>query len=201
MAVAGQSQLIEVELRPRPASLTIATEDDAAIAIDGRAVATAPAHVLELPAGKHLLSVTHRGREPFGRELVLARGQALTVQAPLAKTGRRRVVPWLWGGAGVLAAGAIATGLVALDRDGQASDLRKEIGAGNRTPADADAYDRAVESRDHYVTATWALGGAAVAAGATGLLLYLFDRPSAESMHLVPVAGPGLGGAALSGRW
>jgi hypothetical protein len=93
--------------------VTVATEDDAAIAIDGRAVATAPARALELPAGKHLLAITHRGREPYGRELVVARGQAVTVSAPLVKTGRRRAVPWLFGGSALLAAGATTTAIVA----------------------------------------------------------------------------------------
>ncbi len=196
-AVAGQSQLIEVELRPRPASLSVATEDDAEIAIDGRGMATAPTRALELPAGKHLVTITHRGREPYGKELVLGRGEALTVKAPLEQTARRKAVPWLVGSSALLAAGAITTSIFALERDSKASDLRGQITAGDRPPSDADAYDRAVASRDHFVTATWILGGAAVATGATGALLYLFDRPSSEGLHVVPMAG----GAMISGHF
>ncbi len=196
-AVPGRSQLIEIELRPKPATIGVKTEPDAQISIDGRAVATAPTTPLEVAAGKHLLAITHRGREPYGRELMAMRGQTLTVTAPLVMASRRRAVPWVAAGAGVLAAGALTTMIVALERDSHAGDLRAQIAAGNRPPSDADAYDQTVASRDHFVTATWILGGAALAAGATSALLYLFDSPSTEGVHVVPLAG----GAAIAGRF
>ena len=58
---------------------------------------------------------------------------------------------------------------------------------GNAPPSDADVYDHEVTSRDHFVTATWILGGAAVAAGAAGAVLYFFDTPSAEGLHISPL--------------
>ena len=198
VAIAGQSQLIELELHAKPATVTVHTESDATIALDGRA---APGFTLEVPSGKHLLVVTHRGREPFGKELVLARGEALTVAAPLRETSRRRAVPWVLTGAGALAAGALTTGIVALVRDSHASDLRDQLAKGNQPASTADDYDHTVASRDHFVTATWILGGAAVAAGATGVLLYLFDQPTAESVHLSPVIGPTSGAAMLTGHF
>ncbi|MEO8549217.1 MAG: hypothetical protein ABI678_04570, partial [Kofleriaceae bacterium] len=198
LAITGQAQLIELELRPKPATVAVHTEDGAVVTLDGRA---APGFTLEVPAGKHLLTITHRGREPFGKELVLARGETLALTAPLRPTGRRRAVPWVLGGAGVLAAGAITTGVVALARDSHASDLRTSLGTGNQPARVADDYDHAVASRDHFATATWILGGAAVIAGATGALLYLFDEPSAESLRLAPVIGPTSGGAVLAGHF
>jgi hypothetical protein len=198
VAIAGQSQLIELELHAKPATVTVHTESEATVSMDGRA---APGFTLEVPSGKHLLVVTHRGREPFGKELVLGRGEALTVAAPLRETSRRRAVPWVLTGAGVLAAGAITTGIVALVRDGHASDLRDQLAMGNQPASTADDYDRTVNSRDHFVTATWILGGAAVAAGTTGLLLYLFDQPNAESVRLAPVIGPTSGAAMLTGHF
>jgi hypothetical protein len=198
VAIAGQSQLIELELHAKPATVTVHTEPDATIALDGRA---APGFTLEVPSGKHLLVITHRGREPFGKELVLARGEAVTVAAPLRETSRRRAVPWVWTGAGVLAAGAITTGIVALVRDSHAQDLRDQLAQGNQPATTADDYDRTVNSRDHFVTATWILGGAAVAAGATGALLYFFDQPSAESVRLAPVIGPTAAAAMLTGHF
>jgi hypothetical protein len=201
VAVAGQSQLIEVELEPKPATVAIATTSDASIAIDGRPLATAPAPALEVPAGKHLLAISLRGHEPYGRELVVTRGQALQISAPLARTGKRRAVPWFYGAAGVLAAGAIATTIVAIERDDHASDLRNQINAGNQPPSTADAYDAAVSSRDHFVDATWALGGAAVAAAAIGVGLYFFDEPSSDRLRVTPIATGNAAGAVLSGRF
>ena len=188
-AVEGQASLVEVTLSPKPAKVAVKTEADARIAIDGRTVATAPTAPLELAAGKHFLTIARRGREPFGKELVVARGEQVTLAAPLAKTSRRKAVPWILGGAGLLAAGAITTGIVAQVHDGRARDLRDALDRGNRPPGDASAYDREVASRDRYVTATWVLGGAAITAGAIGALLFVFDTPSPEGLQLSPTTG------------
>ena len=206
VAVAGQSQLIEVELEPKPATIAIKTTSDASIAIDGLAVATpSPANagrsVIDVPAGTHVLTISLRGHEPYGRELVVARGQTLAIDAPLARTAKRRAVPWLYGAAGVLAAGAIVTTVFAFERDNTASNLRDQITAGNQPPSTADAYDSAVSSRDHFVDATWALGGAAVAAAAIGVGLYFFDEPSSEHVRVTPIATTNAAGAVFSGRF
>jgi hypothetical protein len=116
------------------------------------------------------------------------------------KTGRRRTVPWVLGGAGLLAAGAITTGLVANHHDSQAAQLRDQIERGDRLPADAARYDAAVDSRNDYRTATWVLGGAAVTAGVVGTLLLLFDNPSPEGVQVTPVVGSGPG-VTLVGRF
>jgi hypothetical protein len=200
-AIAGQAQLLEVELRPRPARVVVTTEADARIAIDGRPVATAPTPALELTAGSHLLTILHRGREPFARELVVARGQAFALAAPLVPTARRRAVPYVLGGAGGLALGALTTGTLALVHDGRAGDLHAQIALGNRPPGDGDRYDREVAARDRNVTATWLLGGAAVTAGVVGVLALWLDTPSAEDARVTPAisvidhgAGAGVAG-------
>jgi hypothetical protein len=198
VAIAGQSQLIELELRAKPATVVVETADGSYISIDGRAAVGA---TLEVTAGKHLLTITHRGREPYGKELVVQRGETLALSVPLRETPRRKAVPYVLFGAGALAAGAIATSIVALVRDSHAQGLHDSLAMGNQPASVADDYDRTVSSRDHCVTATWILGGAAVAAGATGALLYLFDEPSAESIRITPTVGPAGGGAVLSGHF
>ena len=201
IAVDGQSSLVEIELKPKPAAVNVKTESGARISVDGRPVSTAPGAPLELAAGKHLITVLHRGREPFAREVNVTRGDALSFDAPLAMTARRRAVPWVLGGAGVLAGVAITTSIVAAVHDGRASDLRDGIRAGNRPPSDGDAYDAEVRSRDRYVTATWVLGGAAIAAGTVGALMFLFDTPSAEGVQIAPVIDNHSSGIVLGGTF
>jgi hypothetical protein len=196
-AVAGQAQLVEVELRPRPARVAVTTEADAQIAVDGRPVAAAPTPPLELTAGKHLVTIVRRGREPFGREIVVARGQALALAAPLERTARRRAVPYVLGGAGALALGALTTGVLAAIHDGRAGELHDQIALGNRPPGDADRYDQQVTARDHDVTATWLLGGAALTAGVVGALALWFDTPSAEGGRFTPALSAVRGGASV----
>jgi hypothetical protein len=197
VAVAGQSQLIELELKPKPAVVKVDTEDGATITVDGRAASPR----IELPAGKHVVEVTARGREPFAREITVTRGQELALAAPLEKTSRRKAVPFVLGGAGLLAIAAGATALVAESHDSDASKLRDQIHAGNAAPSVADRYDAEVQSRDHYVTATWVLGGAAVAAATTGVLLYWLDKPSAEGLHLTPSVSASGAGVTFGGSF
>jgi len=201
VAVDGQSALVEVELKPRPAVVAIKTESRSRVSVDGRPVAITPTAPLELPAGKHLLTILRTGREPFARELTLARGEQVTLTAPLEKTARRRAVPWVLGGAGGLAAGAITTGIIAGIKNGNANDLRDAIDRGNRPPADGDRYAAEVSARDRYVTTTWVLGGAAVTAGTVGVLLLLFDSPSAEGLQLTPIVGGSSTGMSFGGSF
>jgi hypothetical protein len=181
VGVAGQSMFVDVELQPKPAKLAVRTESDARISVDGRFVATAPTAALDVAAGKHLITVLRRGREPFGKELTVSRGEQLTLAAPLQATARRRAVPWVLGASGVLLAGAVTTGVFAYTHDSHATDLRDDIEMGNQLPTVADELDRTVRSRDRFVTWTYVLGGAALATGAVGGMLFYFDRPSAES--------------------
>ena len=195
-AVRGATALVEVELKPKPAFVAVKTEAGARIAIDGRGV---PSPSFELPAGKHLLTITRSGREPFGKEVTVTRGQVLRLDAPLEKTAKRRAVPWVLGGAGALAALSITSVALAAVHDGRASDLDDEIRRGNAAPDKADAFEREIRDRDDYKTGAWVFGGAAVVAGTVGLLLYAFDSPSAESVRLT--ASPTSAGVTASGRF
>lgn len=201
IAVDGQSSMVEIELKPRPAVVTVATETGARISVDGRPVATAPTAALEVPAGKHLITVLHRGRAPFAREIEVTRGDALTIAAPLVQTARRRAVPWVLGGAAVLGVAAVTTSVFAAVHNSNASGLRDDLRTGNRPPSDGDAYDAEVRSRDRYVTATWVFGGTAVAAGTVGLLMWAFDTPSTEGAQIAPAIGNQSTGIVLSGTF
>ncbi len=198
LAVAGQALLVEVELRAQPGTLAVRSEPGAHLAIDGRAV---PGSTVELAPGKHLVVVSRDGREPFGRELVITRGQQLVIDAPLVKTTRRRAVPYLVGGAGLLLAGAIATGIYAEIEDHRASDVLTQIHVGNRPPSDGDRYASDVSSRDHFATATYVLGGAALVAAGIAGALYFFDHPDTERIRIAPAVSSGAAGAVLTGRF
>ena len=197
-AVQGATALVEVELVPQPANVTVKTEEGARIAVDGRGV---PSSTFTLPAGKHLVTVTRSGREPFGREITVARGQTVKLDAPLAKTARRKAVPWVLGGAGVLAALSVTSIALAIHENSTANDLDDDIKRGNADPTTADAFDAAVAARDDYKTGAWVLGGAAVVAGTVGVLLYAFDSPSAESVRVAPTIGTNGAGITAAGRF
>lgn len=200
-AFQGTSKFVDIKLVPRPARVHVITERGARVRVDGRPVGGAPG-VFEVPAGKHLISISRDGREPIAREVVVTRGQELTLRESLAKTVRRRAVPWVVGVAGGFTLLTLTTALGASVEDGRAADaLDRFQTQGDATEADLRAYERHVTNRDRLVTGTWVLGGAAVISGAAAFVLYWFDSPSDEHVRVVPMLSQGTGGAAVFGRF
>jgi hypothetical protein len=195
--VEGSTELVEATLEPKPAKLAVKTEDDAHIAVDGK-----PADATtQLAAGHHVVVVTARGRQPVLRELDLTRGQDTTVDVALEKTGKRRAVPWVLGGAGLLAAGTVTTALIARSHDEEMQSLEtKRLTVGLSTD-ELSRYHREVSQRDAYRDGAYALGGAAVVAGAVAAALYWFDTPHVEERMVVPTATATGGGVSLIGRF
>lgn len=175
----GQGRaMVAFDLEPRPALLTIRSQDDARIAIDGRPVLLRGSRV-DVPAGTRLITVTARGRRPISKEVALKPGQELTLDAPLAPTAQRRAVKWVWIGAGTLALASIVTGIVAIDADLTASDLR------DKEPlpaAEAGDYEAARSRRDTYRTATIVLGLGALVTAGVGAYMYYADHPTGETL-------------------
>jgi len=201
-AAQGVSAYVDVDLKPKPATLAIDSESDARVIIDGKAVQGVPGTPFELAAGKHLVAILRDGRTPFAREISATRGETVKLAAPLHSTTQRRAVPYVLAGAGVLAAGALTTMTVALVHDGRASSLNTTFnGTGNASPADADRYASELASRDRYATATWILGSAAVGAAVIGVGLWRFDHPSLENMQVVPTVTSQGGGVSAGGRF
>ena len=199
-AVEGASDVVEAELRPVPAHVTVHTDDGASVAIDGKPVGTAPLAALALPAGRHTVAITRRGRIPVVRDVELARDQALALDAPLAKTGKRRALPWLLGGTGVLAAGSAVTAVLALSADDRLGKLERERTTTGLTAAQFHDLQDEQRKRDRYRDAAFALGGAAVAAGAVAAAFYWFDSPGPEHA-LVPAITGDSAGVSLVGRF
>jgi hypothetical protein len=200
VVVQGSSNLRDVTLKPRPAKVQFVTEPEAQIAVDGRPIGATPL-TADVPAGHHVLTILHRGREPVVRELVLDRGQELTMTQPLELTTRRRAVPYVVIVAGGVAVFAGASAIAALIEDHRASDLLTTINKGNAPQATGEKYEDERVWRDRFVTATWTTGVAALAIGGAAAWLYYADHPQPEPTHLVPVAGASGAGAMLFGSF
>ncbi len=205
-AVEGRLVIAELILKPKPAMLRLRTEGGARLAIDGRPVNQSLSQPVELAAGKHLISVTRRGRHAWAREITLKRGQQLEVKAPLRTTTQRKVA-WIVLGTSLVAFGAAGfTGFQALSADGKASDLNDKLMAEGLTVDELAEYERQKARRDDKVDQTLLLGGAGAAIATTGVLMILFDNPSAEAPLSAPItAGTRArvtpGGLVVSGRF
>ena len=212
-AVDGEMVPVDVQLKPRPALLDVRAPSGSQVTVDGRPLGTAPMHAAEVPAGHHLVTVTHRGKVPIARELDLTRGKPIVLDADLRTTGQRKAARWVLIGSGALAVGAgVAAGL-ALSSDSKASDLKAQLDQGGLATSDLDRYDQLRVQRDDRVRVAWILGGSAVAVAATGALMYLFDDRSPEAparlapvpgkkkLDIEPLIGPGAAGVRVGGSF
>lgn len=199
-AVAGASDLVDLELKPKPAIVKVATEDGATVSVDGR-IADVPTRI-ELAAGKHFILVTRRGREPFAREVSVTRGQAIAIDAPLEHTQKRKILPWALGATGVFALATLGSVIGAVSADNDASKIYDQIrGPGGATGAQLDELQKDVDKRDQARNAAIGFGIATAVAATVSFGLWYFDTPSAEGIHLAPMAGPGTAGAMVYARF
>jgi PEGA domain len=176
--VGEKPAMIAFELAPRPATVTIRSEPDARITVDGRPVLLRGTST-EVPAGTRWITVSARGRRPISREVVVSPGQELTLDAPLQPTTQRRAVRWVALGGGALLAGTLVTATIALVSDFSAADLRDRKPL---TAADAADYQRLHSRRDELRTTSLVLGGAALVTAGVALVMYYADDPSTDAL-------------------
>jgi len=199
--VKGASMVAEVVLQPRPARVAIETERGARVRVDGRLSGTAPLAAIDLPAGKHLVTVVRSGRVAVARELEVARGQEVALAVPLEKTARRHAVPFVATGA-VLVGGFSLSGLVfAFLENRRADDQLAAIRAGDQRPAAADRYDQLITRRNEVLTGGIITGGISLAIGGVAAALYWTDRPSDENVRVAPALGASGAGVSVVGRF
>ena len=201
-AVKGVSVIANVTLTPKPASVKINTEAGARIRVDGRPIEGGAKDAIELPAGRHVIAISRRGREPIARELIALRGQQLELDEPLEKTTQRKVVPWVAGAAGVLTifTAASITGAVVFDR--RAADQHEAfLTSGDRTLDDAAAYRDTLRRRREFVVGAWVGAGATILVAGTAAALYWLDSPSDEGVRVTPALVSGGGGVTLGGAF
>jgi hypothetical protein len=164
---------LDITLQEKPARVSVDAPEGARISVDGRPREVAPAAALALPPGKHLVTVTDNGREPFSREIVVSRDETRTLQVTMPATGQRTVA-WVLMGAGgtaLLAGGGLMVGALVRENSAKQTTLT--------TQNDISVYNDAVASRNELRTAGIATAGAGLAVGAVGVFLFAFDEPRA----------------------
>lgn len=181
-AVDGELIVVELELRPMPALVNVKTSGGARISVDGRPMGTAPlSRPLELSAGKHFVTISSRGNVGWSQEINVERGEEITLDADLRRTGQRKASYWVLGASALSFIGSGVAGLFALSANSKASDLDDKRTTEGITPAELIEYNDFVSMRDTRVN--WTIG-LAVVGGVTataGLLMYFFDNPRAEA--------------------
>jgi hypothetical protein len=149
----------------------------AEVSVDGRPIGVAPlSGPIHLNAGTHEVIARSLGRWSR-RQIVVSGGEGAVVDFDLSPPKKPRPLPedsgrtrWLWVGwttTGVLTAGAVFSGLKALDAQ---SDYEAEFG---RIDAERAELDRLDSRAGKWALATDILGGAALVSGGVSLYLTL----------------------------
>ena len=109
-------------------TLRIDADADAAIAVDGRLIATGGT-AIKVPSGAHNVRVTARGRKTYDSDVVVEDGQTNSVRIRL-ESEKSGVGPWPWiiGGAVVVAGGVIATYFIVRGRSTDSSEVMGSLG-------------------------------------------------------------------------
>jgi hypothetical protein len=229
---AGAVLPLDIPLREKPGQISLRTPDGAQVSIDGRVAATTPlARALDIPSGKHLLTVTKNGRRAFSQEIDVARGEARTIEVRLESTAQRSVSYGVIaaGAAGVVAGGVLAGFAAYHQHQAQVFDQNRLAGKiPPCTTADAcsallTGYRSDVQARDDFRRDAGVTLGAGALVGVVGLMIFAFDQPVVGAaatgrrddakpaapaprerpmeLSAVPLLGPGLYGASLAGRF
>lgn len=215
VAVEGRLLPVEIELKPMPATLNLRTNGEE-VSIDGRPYRGSYGNI-RLSAGKHFVTVRRRGHRSYSREVVVTRGQKLELDASLETTTQRKLSWWVMGGGGAFLVLGGLSGLGALGADGDASDLEEKRQNEGLTPAELEELFAARDDRDSLGRSAWILAGIGAGVAVTGVLMMVFDNPSAEAppvsvggeatsperspLSVVPVIGPDIAGFAVGGRF
>lgn len=201
-AVAGRLVVATVNLKPRSARVSVISQPGATVEVGGRRMIVPDSGELPrfpLRPGAHRIAVSKRGHAAIARLVEVTPDQALEMRVMLRTSAQRRTSYYVLGGAGVLAASAIATSIVAFLAENEAQDIDAKRGVEQLDRADREAFDDALARRDGFRIASYALLGGAAAAAIAGGALWWFDTPKPidePSMRVVPTTtGDGFGAA------
>ena len=226
LAADGSLVAVDIPLRERPARVSVNAASGAQVSVDGRPAGSAPLSApIELPSGRHLVTVVRNGSRAYSVEVDLARGEERRLDVRLETTGQRYASYALMSiGAGGLVVGGVLTGL-ALGAQRSAREIDDARASGNITGQQLDDYNRSLDQRETWRRAAGIAFGAGAVVAATGLVLFAFDQPKlapalarddkparpapaeapaappALEMSAVPLISPGFVGGALTARF
>ena len=216
-AVEGRLIVVEVTLVAKPSLVDIKTDSGARVTVDGRPAGSAPfAQPLALDAGKHVITITARGRMPWVKEVELKRGDRISLDVDLSSTTQRKLSYWVFGASAATLATAGILGATAFSADSDASDLDQKRRSEGLTPAELTQYNQLVDRRDSRKKLTYVFLGVGATVGAAGVLMLLLDNPTPEAadftspqkvstkrspLSVVPMITPGVTGLAATGTF
>jgi hypothetical protein len=202
-ALDGQTFQVNVALEELPSSLRVHGPAHARVAVDGRVLGEI-GDELTLASGRHHVTVVMRGHYAWTRDLDLAAGKAIEVDAQLAVSAQRELSRYvIRGGVALLVGGAITTTLAFVAQHDAERLNAKAAGGASLLESERVEYDDAIAHRDAWRTASYVLIGTGLTAAAAGLLMYVVDTPRVEpgAPPPLPPVTPTVQGGGVGVSW
>jgi hypothetical protein len=210
--VAGEPRLVEVTFAAPGRLSLLSNVDDAAVLIDGEEAATTPLEApIALTPGGHRVRLEREGYQPWVHDLVIESDQRVVADVTLADTEGGLAPGLFWASLGVAAAtgiGALVTGILTLDQQGDVDQFLEDVRAGEELGTFAELDRRRREMQDTGTTlaiTTDVLWISSAVFAATTLVLGFFTRfgPRESDAEIEITAASLTGGAmiAVSGRF
>lgn len=171
-AIAERLVVADIDLAELPGALQVfASEDGAAVYIDGQPVGIAPIEREGLRAGSHTVTVARRGREVWSATVAIDADQRSVTMADLTWSTQAEVAKFTAIGSAALAVSAGIAGLLALRADSGLTGLPQG------TNEQRSAHDDQLRARnDLSLASNLLLAGAGLALAVAGFV-YWFDVP------------------------
>jgi hypothetical protein len=184
VAVQGELVPVTLTLQEQPSRLQYSAPEDAEVYVDGVLVSQGASLLqLELPSGRHRVSVAQKGHRVATQALQLNRGELASTSFELEPTRQRVASHVLFAGGAVALAAGGAFSFLALNSENDAKEFIHRQKQENQTTGELVRYDADVTRRNRY---RW-LAGASFAASlgllVTGLFLHELDTPSADDLY------------------
>jgi hypothetical protein len=184
VAVQGELVPVTVTLQEQPSRLQFSAPEDAEVYVDGVLVSQGASLLqLELPSGRHRVSVAQKGHRVATQALHLNRGELATTSFELEPTRQRVASHVLFASGAVALAAGGAFSFLALNSENDAKEFVNRQKQENQTTGELVRYQADVTRRNRY---RW-LAGASFAASlgllVTGLFLHELDTPSADDLY------------------
>jgi hypothetical protein len=202
-AVDGELVLVDVPLRERPSTLVLNTQADAEVYVDGNFVSLAGERLtLELPSGRHHVSVAKNGHRVWSRDLDLERGKSRELQVPLPETAQRLTSRGFFIGGGAALGAGVVLSAFAIRAENRAEQFLGSHEVRNVSAIELARYEDAKEDRGRFRAGTVVCWSAALGMFITGFILHEADEPDPQELFRVPSrrdnAAPGRRGKSRS---
>ncbi len=190
IAVAGELILTNVRLAELPSTLSVYTPADSDVYVDGSFAGQSDGRLrLELPAGRHQITVARKGHRLADKTITLERGEALSLRlTPETSTQRTVSLVLLVGGGAALGAGLITSAL-AVRSENRAEEFLGDQSRRNVTSEELAGYRASLNERDRFRIASGVAFASSAGLFITGLFLHELDNPNPEKRRGERVAG------------